>query len=131
MQLNDGWLATKDLATFDENRFAFIGRKDNLFISGGENVCPESVEQKFTNSLLINNIVILPKAHHYWGMQTVAVIEIKKGTDLQKLVAFSKQYLLPHEQPRHYYVWQRQDGLKVQRAKLIQQVKLNDLEELT
>jgi o-succinylbenzoate---CoA ligase len=38
------WFETKDLGEWKEGRFQIIGRKDNLFISGGENIQPEEIE---------------------------------------------------------------------------------------
>ena len=126
----DGWLATHDLAHFSTTEFRFIGRRDNQFISGGENVCPENIEQQFINAQLVDDIVVLPKTNAQWGMQTVAVVSPKQGIELYQLTNFSQQHLLPHEQPRHYYAWHQPSGLKVQRAQLIEQVNNNDLETL-
>ncbi len=40
-----GWFATKDLGTLDEQGNLFLlGRKDRMFISGGENIQPEEIE---------------------------------------------------------------------------------------
>ena len=42
----EGWVYTGDLAVRDRNGLVFIkGRADNMFISGGENVSPEEIEQ--------------------------------------------------------------------------------------
>ena len=44
--LKGGWYGTKDIATFSEKTgLTIIGRKDRLFISGGENIYPEEIEQ--------------------------------------------------------------------------------------
>ncbi len=41
----DGWLSTKDTGFFDEDGYLHvIGRIDNMFISGGENIQPEEIE---------------------------------------------------------------------------------------
>ena len=43
--LEDGWVYSGDLAREDDEGFVYIvGRADNMFISGGENVSPEEVE---------------------------------------------------------------------------------------
>ena len=41
----EGWFHTGDLGELDENGYLRVGgRVDNLFISGGENVQPEEIE---------------------------------------------------------------------------------------
>ena len=41
-----GWLYTGDLATWDKNQFITIaGRKDDMIISGGENIYPPIIEE--------------------------------------------------------------------------------------
>ncbi len=43
---HEGWFATKDLGRFtDEGHLEMLGRKDRLFISGGENIQPEEIER--------------------------------------------------------------------------------------
>jgi long-chain acyl-CoA synthetase len=45
-RLQDGWLATGDIATVDEDGFfTIIDRKDNMFVRGGEQVFPRQVEE--------------------------------------------------------------------------------------
>ncbi|NTV93404.1 MAG: o-succinylbenzoate--CoA ligase [Chlorobiaceae bacterium] len=42
---SNGWFHSNDIGTIDENRqVTVLGRKDNMFISGGENIHPEEIE---------------------------------------------------------------------------------------
>lgn len=56
----DGWLRTGDLGYADGNRRIFItGRKKNLIIlSGGENVSPEELENKFAGNDIIGEVLV-------------------------------------------------------------------------
>ena len=46
----DGWFATKDLGQIDEQgNLTLLGRKDRMFISGGENIQPEEIEAALCN----------------------------------------------------------------------------------
>lgn len=45
-RFHDGFFYTNDLGTWDENHyFHIVGRKDDMIISGGENIYPVEVEE--------------------------------------------------------------------------------------
>lgn len=70
----EGWFATRDLGKATEEGIAIIGRKDNLFISGGENIQPEEIEQALLNLPGIEQALIIPKADPEFGARPVAFI---------------------------------------------------------
>jgi long-chain acyl-CoA synthetase len=57
----DGWLRTGDLGYFDERGFLFIsGRNKNLIVTtGGKNVYPEEVEEKFPEDGVIREVLVM------------------------------------------------------------------------
>lgn len=60
MFTSDGWLKTGDIGyVTDDNQLFITGRVKNLIIlSGGENVSPEAIENKFSSIGLINEIMV-------------------------------------------------------------------------
>lgn len=56
----DGWLRTGDLGYVDNNRHLYItGRKKNLIIlSNGENVSPEELENKFSGTDWLSEVLV-------------------------------------------------------------------------
>lgn len=56
-----GWLATKYRAEWRDNELVLLGRLDNMFISGGENIQPEEIEALLLQHSKVKQIVVLPK----------------------------------------------------------------------
>ncbi|MDQ3509492.1 MAG: o-succinylbenzoate--CoA ligase [Actinomycetota bacterium] len=70
-----GWFHTKDLGRMDERgRLTIMGRKDNLFISGGENIQPEAVEEKLRRIPTVEDAVVVPVADEEFGFRPVAFV---------------------------------------------------------
>ncbi len=79
----DGWYATGDLGCFDEkNRLVVLGRKDNLFISGGENIQPEEVEQAIKNCNQVIEAVVVPVPHPEFGYRPFAFVAMQPDVEL-------------------------------------------------
>lgn len=82
----DGWLHIGDLATWDADEFVtIVGRKDDMLISGGENVHPVQVEEALNShpGVLDSLVVGVPDAE--WGQVVVAYV-VSAG-DLDPTVA--------------------------------------------
>jgi long-chain acyl-CoA synthetase len=73
---DDGWLLSGDLGYRDEKGFVFIsGRKKNLIVSaGGKNVYPEEIEQYFSDSPIVEEILVLGRKDPAGGEIIFAVV---------------------------------------------------------
>ncbi len=61
MALKDGWLDTGDILRRDENGwFYFVGRSDDMFVTGGENIYPGDVETMLERNDAIMQAVVVP-----------------------------------------------------------------------
>ncbi len=70
-----GWFHTKDLGKIDgEGRISILGRKDNLFISGGENIQPEEVEEALRHIPGVDDAVVVPIPDDEFGSRPVAFV---------------------------------------------------------
>lgn len=123
----DGWFATKDRGEWTvDGRLKVLGRLDNMFISGGENIQPESVENVLFSSGLLVNIVVVPKVDREFGQRPVAFVEFLEPFSQQaveKLQCFAKQYLEKFKQPIAYFALSaefQQNGIKISRKQLQQ-----------
>lgn len=89
------WFATKDLGEIClENRLHITGRKDRLFISGGENIQPEEIEQALCSINGIISSTVLPKPDEEFGNRPVAFIEDIQQRPLAQIF-FELRKILP------------------------------------
>lgn len=71
----DGWLYIGDLATWDEAEFVtIVGRKDDMIISGGENVHPVQVEEALNSHPGIRDSMVVGVPNEKWGSLVVAYV---------------------------------------------------------
>ncbi|MFC1137143.1 o-succinylbenzoate--CoA ligase [Pasteurella multocida] len=70
-----GWFATKDKGIWRDNELVILGRIDNMFISGGENIQPEEIERIIQQWQYVKQVFVLPKADIEFGQRPVAFIE--------------------------------------------------------
>lgn len=121
-----GWLQTKDCGYWNaQNQLVVNGRLDNMFISGGENIQPESVETVLFQSGLAKQIFVLPVPDPEFGERPVAVVEFLESFNAQaveKLQQFAKLRLEKFKQPMAYFPLEseryQQGGIKISRKQL-------------
>lgn len=83
--LVNGWVHTGDMATVDDDGFYYIvGRKKNMFISGGENVFPPEVESALYDIEAIRECCVFGVPDEKWGEVGKAVVSLKSGMTITK-----------------------------------------------
>jgi len=76
----EGWYHTHDLGRLDaENRLIVLGRKDNQFISGGENIQPEEIEEALKNCPSVVEALVVPMPHDEFGERPLAFISLEEN----------------------------------------------------
>ncbi len=81
LALNDGWFATRDTGRLDaEGNLVAVGRKDRLFISGGENISPEEIEQALLDIPGITAAVVVPQPDKEFGARPAAFVRDDTGS---------------------------------------------------
>ncbi|MFP6639947.1 MAG: AMP-binding protein, partial [Myxococcota bacterium] len=99
------WLCTGDLATRDSDGYlTLVGRKGDMFISGGENVYPAEVEAVYREHPAIREIAILGVPHLEWGEVGRAHLVLEPGEELDEaaLHSWARERLAPFKLPRDY-----------------------------
>lgn len=118
----DGWFTTSDLGRFDEaGRLMVLGRRDNMFIAGGENIQPEVIERALCALPGVIQAVVVPVAHLEFGATPVAFVEVVGVLGVEELREALGGVLPRFMVPRHYLPWPGDlagAGLKVSRGEL-------------
>ncbi|MBF4609062.1 class I adenylate-forming enzyme family protein [Curtobacterium sp. VKM Ac-1393] len=71
----NGWFYPGDLATWDEHeRVTIVGRKDDMIISGGENVHPVQVEAALQEHPGVADSIVVGIADERWGEVVTAYV---------------------------------------------------------
>ena len=122
----EGWFHTGDLGAFTaDGELLVLGRRDNRFICGGENIQPEAIEQALLQHGAVRQALVVPQADDEWGMVPLAFIDwqpspadIETGQRaLTDLVPWLRTRLPSHLIPRRWLPWPAQaaEGLKPSR----------------
>jgi O-succinylbenzoic acid--CoA ligase len=114
-----GWFHTKDLGEIDAASYLRVwGRKDNLFISGGENIQPEEVEEVLRRLSGVEDAVVVPVPDDEFGFRPVAFIRTTGGVALPEGIEEILERSLPRFKiPVAFHGWPEDApaGMKVDR----------------
>lgn len=92
----EGWFRTNDLGRLtEEGNLLVVGRKDRLFISGGENVSPEEIEKALLSLPGLIEAVVRPHADPEFGHIARAYITHKDAHFSEKELLLQLKTLLP------------------------------------
>jgi fatty-acyl-CoA synthase len=102
--LRGGWLWTGDLAVVDdEGFFTIVGRRKEMFISGGENVFPVEIEAALYDHPAVAECAVLGVPDDRWGEVGLAVVVPRQGATLDPdaLAAFLRTRVARYKVPKH------------------------------
>ncbi|HJQ56005.1 MAG TPA: class I adenylate-forming enzyme family protein [Vineibacter sp.] len=92
-KLNDGWYDSGDVMRRDtDGFFHFVGRADDMFVCGGENIYPGEVEKMLERHAMVHQASVVPVGDEIKGEVPVAFVVGRKGTAPSE--ADIKQYAL-------------------------------------
>ena len=102
----DGFYITGDVFRRDRNGFHyFVGRTDDMFVSGGENIYPADVERMLERHPAVAQAAVVPVADDIKGSKPVAFIIRKAGhaLDSDEIKRFALAHAPAYAHPR--FVW--------------------------
>jgi acyl-CoA synthetase (AMP-forming)/AMP-acid ligase II len=81
----DGYYVTGDLFRRDEDGFFFfVGRVDDMFVCGGENIYPGEVEKMLERHPAIHQACVVPIPDELKWQKPVAFVVLKPGAELSE-----------------------------------------------
>ena len=104
--LKDGWYHTGDMGFQDKDGcYHFVDRKNDMIISGGENIYPAELETVLGHHPEILEASVVGKSHDRWGEIAVAFIVQKDGASLdsQQILAWLSGRLGRYKHPREFH----------------------------
>ena len=117
----DNWFPTGDIGKFDAEGFLIVlGRKDNMFISGGENIQPEEIEKWLNQIENVVQAIVTKVEDKEFGWRPVAFIEMSKDVSIDESViqSYLRQHLAGFKIPDYFFPWPKkitQSGIKLNR----------------
>ncbi len=101
--LDGGWLRTGDIGYLDRDGFLFIvDRKNDMIISGGENVYPRQVEDVVSEHPAVQECAVVGAPDPVWGEAITAVIALRPGASAtsEEIVALCARRLAGYMKPK-------------------------------
>ena len=109
-RIRDGWYHSGDICRRDaEGFYWFVGRTDDMFVCGGENIFPIEVVSLLEKNPAVHQAVVLPFAHELKGQVPYAFVVLRPGQQATEQAL--KDYALEHgpafQHPRRVFFLER------------------------
>ncbi|MEA2295504.1 MAG: long-chain acyl-CoA synthetase [Solirubrobacteraceae bacterium] len=104
--MRDGWFATGDMATVDEDGYFFIvDRKKDMIIRGGYNVYPREIEEVLYEHPAVSEVAVVGVPDDSLGEEVAAVVVLKSGAEASAddLRAYARERVAAYKYPRR--IW--------------------------
>ncbi len=99
--IRDGWLHTGDVGYLDQDGYLYVlDRRDDLIVSGGENVYPAEVEETIRAHPGVTDAGVFGLPDPVWGQRVAAaVVPGESGLGREEILAFCRERLAPYKVP--------------------------------
>ncbi len=125
-QIRDGWYYTGDICRRDtEGFYYFVGRTDDMFVCGGENIFPIEVESLLERHPAVHQAYVMPFDHELKGQVPYAFVVLRQAATASEdeLRQFALANGPAYQHPRRVFFL---DQLPLAGTNKIDQQKLKD-----
>jgi len=115
----NGWFKTGDLGCWSSiknqlgnnklgltNSLKIIGRLDNMFISGGENILPEEIENVLYQSKMVDQAIVVSVKDIEFGNRPVVFIKYAGSSSEAKIRKYLEKNILKFKIPDLFLPWE-------------------------
>jgi len=101
----DGWFDTGDFGYVDEQGYLFVkARRDDLIVSGGENVYPAEVEAVLNAHPTVVEAAVFGLPDKEWGQVVCAAVVLSSHCEVEVLDTWCRRSLAGFKVPRRIWV---------------------------
>ena len=100
---HDDWLRMGDIGVLDEEGFlTIVDRKQDMIISGGENVYPREVEAALVTHPEVQDVAVIGIPSDVWGEAVHAVVATRPGSEVteQELIRHCRSLVAGYKLPK-------------------------------
>lgn len=101
--IKNGWLHTGDMGHYDEEGYIYIvDRKDDMIVSGGENIYPREVEEVLYKHPAVLECAVFGIPDKKWIEAVHAIVAFKEGVSasIEDLIQFCKNNMAKYKAPK-------------------------------
>jgi acyl-CoA synthetase (AMP-forming)/AMP-acid ligase II len=101
--LEDGWMHTGDIGTFDKESFLYVlDRKKDMIISGGENIYPREVEEAIYHHPAVLEVAVVGMPDQRWGEAVKAFVALKPGVTVteNEIIEHCRTLIASYKKPK-------------------------------
>lgn len=99
--IRDGWLHTGDIGRLDTDGYLFVlDRRDDLIVSGGENVYPAEVEAALLGFPGVIEAAVVGVPSEKWGLTVAAALVVNAPVASHELESWARDRLAAYKIPR-------------------------------
>jgi acyl-CoA synthetase (AMP-forming)/AMP-acid ligase II len=99
----DGWFHSGDMVRQDEEGFVYIvGRKQDMIVSGGENIYPAEIEDVLQSHPKILEAAVIGVFDGEWGESVKAIVVPRRGETLteEEVIEYCKENMASYKKPK-------------------------------
>lgn len=101
----EGWFYTGDIGYLDKEGFLYVqDRRNDLFISGGENVYPAEIESVLMSHPQVADVGVVGISDEKWGTVPVAFVVLDKLISIEEISCYCQNRLAKYKVPKKFFL---------------------------